>query len=141
MEINPDLRVSTMTLISKISSNVNLLKLYEHLPVTDKITFIDYTTMPGKGVSYKKTKKSRNNLVKRSFYNQVTLHIFLDKFVNVKIFNNIDWFSSSNGFSDLYYVPLSSDVNSTFFIKYNNKELCYSNNIDFKTSPKDHVFF
>jgi len=88
MEINPDLRVSTMTLISKISSNVNLLKLYEHLPVTDKITFIDYTTMPGKGVSYKKIKKSRNNLVKRSFYNQVTLHIFLDKFVNVKIFNN-----------------------------------------------------
>ena len=49
MEVNKDLRVSTMTLVSKISSNIDLSKLYEHLGITDTIQFIEYGTNPVKG--------------------------------------------------------------------------------------------
>ena len=96
MEINNGLRVSTMTLVSKISSNIELPKLYEHLEITDNIQFIEYSTNPVKGKAYdknnsrvKKVKESKKaKKVKKFFYNQITLHIFLDKFVNVKVFNN-----------------------------------------------------
>ena len=96
MEVNKDLRVSTMTLVSKISSNIDLSKLYEHLGITDTIQFIEYGTNPVKGEPYKKTnsrnkksnKPNKPKKPKKFFYNQITLHCFLDKFVNVKVFNN-----------------------------------------------------
>jgi len=77
-------------MVSKISSNIDLSILYEHLGITDTITFIEYGTNPTKGESYKKTnsRNKRSNKPKKFFYNQITLHIFLDKFVNVKVFNN-----------------------------------------------------
>lgn len=83
MEINPNLRISTLTLISKISSNINLLEFYNNVTITDDIKFIEYGTNPTKGESSKKKKKG-----KRFFYNQITLHVYLDKLVNVKLFNN-----------------------------------------------------
>ena len=90
MEINEGLRVSTMTLVSKISSNIDLSKLYEHLGITDTINFIEYGMNPAKGEPYKKTnsRNKKSNKPKKFFYNQITLHVFLDKFVNVKVFNN-----------------------------------------------------
>ena len=86
MEINKNLRVSTMTLVSKISTNVNLLKLYEHINISDHIKFIEYGDKPIKGEPYNKKKKKKDK--KNYFYNQITIHVLLDKFVNVKMFNN-----------------------------------------------------
>lgn len=86
MEVNKNLRVSTMTLVSKISSNINLTKFFENINISDHIKFIEYGENPVKGEPYnpkKNTKKKKNY-----FYNQITLHVFLEKFVNVKIFNN-----------------------------------------------------
>ena len=87
MDINQELRISTMTLVSQISSNINLSKFYDYLPITEEITFIEHGTSPIKGQTYKK-KKSRSNVPKKFFYNQITIHVYLDKFVNVKVFNN-----------------------------------------------------
>ena len=86
MEINKNLRVSTMTLVSKISTNINLSKLYEHINISDHIKFIEYGDKPTKGEPYNKKKKKKDK--KNYFYNQITIHVMLDKFVNVKMFNN-----------------------------------------------------
>jgi TATA-box binding protein (TBP) (component of TFIID and TFIIIB) len=88
MDVNENLRISTMTLISGIDSNINLSKLYENLETNEHIRYIEYGKNPVKGESIKKIKKPRKKKEKKFFYNQITLHVFKDKIVNVKIFNN-----------------------------------------------------
>ena len=86
MEINSNLRVSTMTLISEITSDINLKKLFDNLSINDKIRYIEYGSENQKGE--KKNKTARQKTIKKFFYNQITTHIFENKIVNVKIFNN-----------------------------------------------------
>ena len=86
MEINSNLRVSTMTLISELTSDINLKKLFDNLSINDKIRYIEYGSENQKGE--KKNKTARQKTIKKFFYNQITTHIFENKIVNVKIFNN-----------------------------------------------------
>ena len=92
--LHDDLRISTMTQIARVSSSIDLNALYSHLEINDIVTFIEYADLPGKGVRAKpkKISKSRNppkpTKRKKYFYNQVTIHVFNDKIVNMKIFNN-----------------------------------------------------
>lgn len=85
-----NLRISTRTAVSKINSSINLQNLYEELEIDDYIKFIQFKENPEKGVNYKLSKKKRKNKKepKKKFYNQMTLHYFDEKLVNVKIFNN-----------------------------------------------------
>jgi TATA-box binding protein (TBP) (component of TFIID and TFIIIB) len=87
MDIN-DLRISTMTQIAEISSKIELTNLYKYLEPTDTIKYISFGSELSKGEVTKKIKKPRKNKEKKFFYNQITLHIFYEKIVNVKIFNN-----------------------------------------------------
>ena len=54
-----DLRVSTMTAISKLSVHINLEKLYENFEINDIIKFIEFVIKYPKDFqkSIKKTKK------------------------------------------------------------------------------------
>ncbi len=88
MEPNKDLRVSTMTLVSEINSNINLAELYNNLEINDFIHYIEYGKDRTKGSSVKKIKNPRKHKEKKFFYNQLTLHIYKGKIVNVKLFNN-----------------------------------------------------
>ena len=83
-----DLRVSTMTAISKLSVHINLEKLYENFEINDVTKFIEFRDKIPKGFSKKALRKTRKKEVKKVFFNQATLHIMCDKLVNVKIFNN-----------------------------------------------------
>ena len=56
MEPNKDLRVSTMTLVSEINSNINLSELYKNLEINDSIRYIEYGKDRIKGTSIKKIK-------------------------------------------------------------------------------------
>jgi len=80
-----NLRISTMTAVSKIAGEIDLSNIFEMLNVNDDVKFIQYKEKD-KGITT--TKKKRKNNPKKTFYNQVTLHVFYDKIVNVKIFNN-----------------------------------------------------
>mgnify|MGYP003966646695 FL=1 len=83
-----NLRISTMTAVSKLSEHINIEKLYESLEINDVVKFIEHKEKY-KGYSKKLDKKARKNKVKRTFFNQSTIHIYhFDKIVNVKIFNN-----------------------------------------------------
>lgn len=88
MEVNPNLRVSVMTLISGIDSNINLKELYEIIEINDVFKYLEYGDNPKKGEKYNKVSKPRGNKKTKFFYNQITLHVHNDKIVNVKIFNN-----------------------------------------------------
>ena len=91
MEPNKNLRVSTITLISEITSNINLNELYTYLNADSIIKYIEYGKNPPKGESVKKIKNPRKNTIvkeKKFFYNQLTMHVLKDKIVNVKVFNN-----------------------------------------------------
>ena len=83
-----DLRISTMTAISKLSSDINLKKLYDNININDTIHFIEYRDNPTKGFSKKSLRKKRKKVEKKVFYNQVTLHLFYEKLINIKVFNN-----------------------------------------------------
>ena len=86
-----NLRISTRTAVSKITSSINLQNLYDNLEIDDSIKFIQFKENPEKGINYKlseKKKKRNNKKKKKKFYNQLTLHYFDEKIVNVKIFNN-----------------------------------------------------
>lgn len=77
-----------MTAVSKLSEHINIEKLYESLEINDVVKFIEHKEKY-KGYSKKLDKKARKNKVKRTFFNQSTIHIYhFDKIVNVKIFNN-----------------------------------------------------
>lgn len=98
--INSSLRISTMTLISQLNSGINLEDLYNSLSENEVIKYIEYADKKPKGEKAKKVKKRKKKesieslerigkIKKRKyFYNQVTLHIMIDKIINVKIFNN-----------------------------------------------------
>lgn len=93
--LNSDLRISTMTQIGHLSSCVNLRYLYEHLPVGGCIRYLEYGDKPVKGerakpkkVSKKPTHPEKPTKRKKYFYNQVTIHLFHTKIINVKVFNN-----------------------------------------------------
>lgn len=88
MEPNQNLRISTITLISQISSNINLKELYNHLEINDAFKFVEFGDNPIKGSITKKVKNPRKKKEKKYFYNQLTIHIFEDKIINVKVFNN-----------------------------------------------------
>ena len=82
MEINPNLRISTMTLISNLNSDINLDNLYDSIEINDIFRYIEHGPLKRKG------KKEKEKINKKCFYNQITIHIFEDKIINMKIFNN-----------------------------------------------------
>jgi TATA-box binding protein (TBP) (component of TFIID and TFIIIB) len=88
--LNPRLRISTMTFISHIDSIINLQDVYDRTDINESISYLEYADNEPKGTKKKKVKKrKRDDHKKRKFfYNQVTMHIVLDKIINVKIFNN-----------------------------------------------------
>ena len=88
MEPNSNLRISTMTLVSGISSTINLQGLYENLKCNDIFRYIEYGLNPVKGEKKMKIKNPRKKKEKKFFYNQMTIHVFKDKIVNMKVFNN-----------------------------------------------------
>ena len=88
MSVNPNLRISTITLISGLNTNVSLNDFYENLEINDKFKYIEFGSNPVKGEKVNKIKNPRKKKEKKFFYNQLTLHVFKDKIVNVKIFNN-----------------------------------------------------
>ena len=81
-----DLHISTMVQIGQISSLINLKNLATHLNINDNILYIEYGSEISKGDSLKKKPKKQKQV--KYFYNQVTLHMNLNKRVNTKIFNN-----------------------------------------------------
>ena len=69
------LRVSTITSVLKISEDINLKKIYDSVPITDYIRFIEYgSANQPKGFSKKMLKKKRKKTKKKIFYNQATIH-------------------------------------------------------------------
>ena len=88
MEINTALRVSTMTYISDLNSEIDLKRLFDAVEIDDVLKYIEYGALNQKGEKSNKSSKSRNKEKKKFFYNQITAHIFEEKIVNVKIFNN-----------------------------------------------------
>ena len=85
-----NLNVSTITAISKISSNIDLKAIYDKIPINEYIPFIEYGHgFEPRGFSKKLLKKTRKKKVRKIFYNQSTIHVVHDnKIVNVKLFNN-----------------------------------------------------
>lgn len=85
-----NLRISTITTVLKISSDIDLEKIYKTIPITDYIPFIEYGDgNTPKGYSEKALRKKRKKKKKKIFYNQATLHVIHEgKIMNVKLFNN-----------------------------------------------------
>ena len=84
------LRVSTITSILQVSTDIDLRKIYDLTPITKYIPFIEYgaENIP-KGFSKKMLRKKSKKTKKKIFYNQATLHVVHDeKIMNVKLFNN-----------------------------------------------------
>ena len=77
-----------MTGICKISDEIMLKNLYDNVNINDKIKNIEITSDKFKGYSEKNEKKKRKNKKKKCFFNQITMHIYNNKIINVKIFNN-----------------------------------------------------
>ena len=85
-----NLRISTITSILQISTDIDLKKIYDSVPITEYIPFIEYGVgnVP-KGFSKKMLRKKRKKTKKKIFYNQATVHVVHDgKIMNVKLFNN-----------------------------------------------------
>ena len=84
------LRISTITCILQISSDINLKEIYDSVPITEYIPFIEFgSENQPKGFSKKMLRKKRKKAQKKSFYNQSTIHVIHDnKIMNVKLFNN-----------------------------------------------------
>ena len=83
-----NLRISTITAVSAINSDINLDYLYHNTTINDVFTFIQHGSLGIKGESNKKKRKQRVPKKQKTFFNQVTLHVNCDKIVNVKLFNN-----------------------------------------------------
>ena len=83
-----NLRISTMTAISSINSDIDLDKLFQNHQPNELIPYIQHGSLGTKGESSKKKRKSRVPKKQKSFFNQVTLHVNCEKIVNVKMFNN-----------------------------------------------------
>ena len=86
-----DLRISTITSVLKLSSDIDLKKIYDCIPISDNyIPYIEYGCENNpRGFSEKSLIKKRKKKKKKIFYNQATLHVIQDKkIMNVKLFNN-----------------------------------------------------
>tara|TARA_B110000285_G_C15121679_1_gene617570 strand:+ start:1049 stop:1792 length:744 start_codon:yes stop_codon:yes gene_type:complete len=85
-----NLRVSTITSVLKINNDIDLRKVYDNIPISIYIPFIEYGAVNSpKGFSEKLLKKKRKKKKKKIFYNQVTIHVVHGgKIMNVKLFNN-----------------------------------------------------
>lgn len=84
-----NLRISTITALSKFDTNINLKLLFDNIKIDDSIKYVQWGLENNKGVNNKQKVRSRNSEKKKNvFYNQVTVHYYLKKIVNVKIFNN-----------------------------------------------------
>ena len=84
------LRISTITSVLQISTDIDLKKVYDSVPITKYIPFIEYgaANVP-KGFSKKMLRRRRKKTKKKIFYNQATIHVVHDdKIMNVKLFNN-----------------------------------------------------
>ena len=78
-----------MTAVSKLSDDINLQKLYDNLNINDVVKYIEFKENEPKGFSKKSLRKTRKKTVKKTFYNQATVHIYhKNKIVNVKVFKN-----------------------------------------------------
>lgn len=89
---NVELRLSTITAISKLSDSIDLSELFDKLTVDDNIKFLEYG-VKYKGTIDRKNLKKREKNKKKFFYNQITIHLYLThenitKKINVKLFNN-----------------------------------------------------
>ena len=87
MEVNPVLRVSTMTYISNLNTEIDLKRLFDAVDIDEDLKYIEFGALNQKGQKSSKSSNSRK-IQKKFFYNQITAHIFEGKIVNVKIFNN-----------------------------------------------------
>ena len=83
-----NLRISTMTAVCKISEEIKLDNLYNSIEINDVIKYVQYKSDISKGYSEKALKKTRKKTVRKMFFNQITMHIFNEKLINVKVFNN-----------------------------------------------------
>tara|TARA_B100001057_G_scaffold498368_1_gene605128 strand:- start:147 stop:899 length:753 start_codon:yes stop_codon:yes gene_type:complete len=81
-----------MTAISSLNSDINLDHLFQNITIDNDdsvISYIEHGSLGTKGESSKNKRKPRNpKLTKKTFFNQVTLHVHCEKIVNVKLFNN-----------------------------------------------------
>ena len=83
-----NVRISTMTAICKITDEIKLDNLYNSIEINDMIKYVQYKSDMSKGYSEKALKKTRKKTVRKMFFNQITMHIFNEKLINVKVFNN-----------------------------------------------------
>ena len=84
-----NLRISTMTACTEITSNITLKNLYSQVNIDDFIKYAEHGDNNYKGYAKKNEKIKRKKKPKRTFFNQLTLHCFYDnKIINVKFFNN-----------------------------------------------------
>jgi len=77
-----------MTAISALNTDINLDNLFKNIEITNVCPFIEHGAHGCKGTSNKTKRKSRKPEKKKTFFNQVTIHVECDKRVNVKLFNN-----------------------------------------------------
>ena len=84
------LRISTITSVLRISEDINLEKIYNQIPISSYIPYIEYGVNNNpRGFSKKSLRKKRKKKKKKIFYNQSTIHVFYGgKLMNVKLFNN-----------------------------------------------------
>lgn len=87
-----DIRISTMTKVGKLSSSFDLKDLFNKLIIDDVIKYVEYGDMTPKGSNPKKEKAKRRKKEKGKrknyFYNQLSLLLYHEKSINIKIFNN-----------------------------------------------------
>ena len=84
--VTSDLHISAIVQIGKVSSTIDLCELAKNLSITKNILYIEYGSQIAKGDNLKK--KPKKEKPRKYFYNQVTLHLWLGKRINTKIFNN-----------------------------------------------------
>lgn len=93
LETHP-IRISTMTQVASLNTLIDLASLFQSLPKdgTKAMTYAIFG-YEAKGESGKKKKVLGDETVagkarKRYFFNQVTLHVQVEKQINMKVFNN-----------------------------------------------------
>jgi|TARA_B110000208_G_scaffold35477_1_gene46915 TATA-box binding protein (TBP) (component of TFIID and TFIIIB) len=83
-----NLRVSTITSVAELNTQIDLDILYNEITIDDQIKYIEKGDLPPRGESTKKKRKSRTPKKRCVFFNQATIHFQHEKVVNVKLFNN-----------------------------------------------------
>ena len=83
-----NLRISTITCVAELNTHTDLDLFYKHIDIDDKVKYIEKGDLPPRGEPTKKKRKSRSSKKNTVFFNQVTIHYFHEKMINIKIFNN-----------------------------------------------------